>query len=102
LEFYSLCFKEITSRSDLWYKTTNNSLFPAPVLNKEQQNERENMFMLLGFLIARALYDDRLIDLPINSLFWDLVLDRVNLLTKILSLKTFLFSSDKTKFLLSF
>lgn len=35
--------------------------------------------MLLGFLIARALFDDRLIDLPINSLFWDLVLDRVNI-----------------------
>jgi hypothetical protein len=33
--------------------------------------------MLLGFLIARALYDDRLIDIPLNSLFWDLVLDRV-------------------------
>jgi len=35
--------------------------------------------MILGFLIARALYDDRLIDIPMNSLFWDLVLDRVNI-----------------------
>lgn len=77
LEFYSLCFKEITSKADLWYKTTNNSLFPSPLLDKHQKKERENIFMLLGFLIARALYDDRLIDLPLNSLFWDLVLDRV-------------------------
>jgi len=31
----------------------------------------------MGFAIARALYDDRLIDIPLNSLFWDIVLDRV-------------------------
>lgn len=77
LEFYSLCFKEITSQQHLWYKTTNNTLFPAPVFTLEEKSERENYFKLLGFLIARALYDDRLIDLPISSLFWDLVLDRV-------------------------
>lgn len=77
LEFYSLCFKEITSKKDLWYKTTNNTLFPSPVFSKEDQKDREKTFMLLGFLVARALYDDRLIDLPLNSLFWDLVLDRV-------------------------
>ena len=66
-----------TSKKNLWYKTTSNTLFPAPVFTKEDQIERERIFMLLGFLVARALYDDRLIDLPINSLFWDLVLDRV-------------------------
>jgi len=35
------------------------------------------MFKIMGFAIARALYDDRLIDIPLNSLFWDIVLDRV-------------------------
>lgn len=27
-------------------------------------------------LIARAILDERLVDLPLNPLFWDLVLDR--------------------------
>ena len=27
-------------------------------------------------MVARGLYDDRLLDFPINSVFWDLVLDR--------------------------
>lgn len=77
MEFYSLCFKEIINNKDLWYKTSNNTLFPSPILKKEDLVEKEKIFNLLGFLVARALYDDRLIDIPINSLFWDLVLDRV-------------------------
>lgn len=77
LEFYNLCFKEIIGKKNYWYKTTNNTLFPSPVFSDDDRIEREKIFMLLGFLIARALYDDRLIDIPLNSLFWNLVLDRV-------------------------
>jgi hypothetical protein len=77
LEFYNLCFNEIIKKKQFWYKTTNNSIFPSPIFTEEDRIEREKIFMLLGFLIARALYDDRLIDIPLNSLFWDLVLDRV-------------------------
>lgn len=77
MEFYNLCFKEIIKRKNYWYKTTNNTLFPAPIFNEEDRIEREKAFMILGFLIARALYDDRLIDIPLNSLFWDIALDRV-------------------------
>jgi len=83
LEFYNLCFNEIIAKKKYWYKTTNNTLYPSPVFTEEDGIEREKIFMLLGFLIARALYDDRLIDIPLNSLFWDLVLDRVNKLIKI-------------------
>lgn len=78
LEFYNLCFNEIIRKKYYWYKTTNNSLFPAPIFTEKEKLEKEKDFMLLGFLIARALYDDRLIDIPLNSVFWDLVLDRVS------------------------
>lgn len=32
---------------------------------------------MMGTVIARAIYDDRLIDLPINPVFWKLVLNKV-------------------------
>ena len=78
MEFYNLCFNEIIGKKNYWYKTTSNTLFPSPVFTEEDRLENEKTFMILGFLIARALYDDRLIDIPLNSLFWDLALDRVN------------------------
>lgn len=33
----------------------------------------------MGTVIARAIYDDRLIDLPINPIFWKLILNKVYL-----------------------
>lgn len=32
-------------------------------------------FKLLGMIIARAIIDERLIDLPLNCVFWDLILE---------------------------
>jgi E3 ubiquitin-protein ligase TRIP12 len=34
------------------------------------------LFECIGWTIARGLYDDRLLDFPLSSLFWDAVLDR--------------------------
>jgi E3 ubiquitin-protein ligase TRIP12 len=75
LEFYSLIAKEMKMIPNLWYKTYDYSLFPAP--SSENIEENKKIFTLLGFVIARGLYDDRLLDFPLNSLFWDLVLERV-------------------------
>jgi hypothetical protein len=78
LEFYSLFAKEIRNISNIWFKTDDYSLFPLPTDKNNPHKTEENLkiFKLLGFVIARGLYDDRLIDFPINSLFWDLALDR--------------------------
>jgi hypothetical protein len=54
------------------------SLFPLPV-NDSTKVEYTKLFTLIGFMIARGLYDDRLLDLPLNSLFWDIVFERVKL-----------------------
>jgi E3 ubiquitin-protein ligase TRIP12 len=63
--------------SSLWYKTTDGSLFPAPIDDEDgKYDENKKMFTLLGFLIARALYDDRLIDIPLSTVFLDLILER--------------------------
>jgi hypothetical protein len=61
----------------LWYKTYDYSLFPSPRVDNIEETKR--LFTLFGFVIARGLYDDRLLDFPLNSLFWDLVLERVSL-----------------------
>lgn len=75
----------------LWRKTEDGSLFPCPlqnlktqslkkqnILEAQTQNEKiQALFRMMGALIGRAILDERLIDLPIHHLFWDLVLDRV-------------------------
>jgi hypothetical protein len=35
-----------------------------------------DMFRLTGILIAKSISDDRLIDLPLSSVFWDLILGK--------------------------
>ena len=78
LEFYSLFFKAISDIKGLWYKTEDYSLFPLPLVDLPAKDVEliKKYFTCLGYVIARGLYDDRLIDVPINSLFWDLVLKR--------------------------
>ena len=77
LEYYSLFTKEIIeNHKDLWYKTEDYSLFPIPFIKAENYEKKLKLFNVIGYVIARALYDDRLIDFPLNSIFWDLVLER--------------------------
>ena len=78
LEYYSLFAKEIIENNkNIWFKTEDYSLFPLPLINNESLNDKiKKLFNVIGYVIARGLYDDRLIDIPLNSLFWDLVLER--------------------------
>ena len=78
LEYYSLFAKEIIENNkNIWFKTEDYSLFPLPLINNESLNDKiKKLFNVIGYVIARGLYDDRLIDIPLNSLFWDLILER--------------------------
>jgi E3 ubiquitin-protein ligase TRIP12 len=88
LEFYSLIANEIKHIQGIWYKTSDYSLFPAPCnpYNNNLIEETKRIFTLLGFVIARGLYDDRLLDFPINSLFWDILLERPTNINSILKI----------------
>jgi hypothetical protein len=77
LEFYSLFAKEIREKF-LWFRTSHLSLYPLPVENGQAREDQKRYFFLLGYYIARGLYDDRLLDVALDSLFWDVVLERVN------------------------
>jgi hypothetical protein len=43
--------------------------------NEEMQKVYEN-FRLTGTMIAKSIVDDRLIDLPISPLWWDILLGK--------------------------
>lgn len=61
----------------------DNSLFPSPIsvstMKTDELQKLYETFRLIGIMIAKSISDDRLIDLPISSLFWDLILGKVRL-----------------------
>jgi len=89
LEFYYLVAHELkntevsfgSQRAPIWRKNmTDNSLFPAPVsvpaLRTDDLQHVYEVFRLAGMMVAKSISDDRLIDLPISSLMWDLLLGK--------------------------
>ena len=59
----------------------DNTLFPGPIsvlkMSPEELQKVYEVFRLSGMMIAKSISDDRLIDLPLSPLFWDLVLGKV-------------------------
>ena len=51
-----------------------------PNLGLNDNEEAIKLFKLLGYIIGRALYDDRLMDIPLSRVFWSLLLERPVLL----------------------
>ena len=74
LEFYRLFAENIYANKELWYKTTDKSIYPAIGLNNN--NKDLQIFKLIGYIVARVIYDDRLLDFPISRVFWNLLLDK--------------------------
>ena len=74
LEFFYLVFEKLRENKKLWYKTTDGSLYPNLGLNED--DECIKLFKLLGYIIGRAIYDDRLMDIPLSRVFWSLLLER--------------------------
>ena len=83
LEFYCILADEIkTKRVDKWRKgMTDNSLFPGPIsmqkISNEELQKTYELFRLTGTMIAKSIVDNKLIDLPISPVFWDLLLGKV-------------------------
>lgn len=62
----------------MWRECADNLLFPHPVcletLPAESTKQIYEVFRLCGTIVAKAIVDDRQIDLPISPLFWRLCL----------------------------
>jgi len=84
LEFYSLSASALREMKPLWRSMEKGTLFPAPLdpnkpeagINRIGLNDVLEYFRLAGWLSARAILDERLVDLPFAELFWDLVIGK--------------------------
>ena len=74
LEFYRIITEKLYDKKELWYKTTDNTIYPALGLNNNKKAIK--FFKLLGYIIARSIYDDRLLDFPISKVYWNLLLNK--------------------------
>ena len=93
LEFYTLILDKLKEDKRLWYKTTNGSLYPR-LLNCNENKERDlKLFKLLGFIVGRAIFDDRLLDIPLSKVFWNLVLDKPVLFKNIKIIDSYLYNT---------
>ena len=107
LEYYSVVAGELKNPvHNLWRRTDSNLLFPSPIdpadlrypdpdrakkrqAAPEKRRDFEKLqliFRCAGTLVARAILDERVVDLPFHPLFWNLVLDRVSPLTNSIGL----------------
>jgi E3 ubiquitin-protein ligase TRIP12 len=90
LEYYSLVsqevkeFKSPNAQKSIWRAgMADNTLLPAPInlvsIGNEELQKVYEVFRLTGMIIAKSISDDRLIDLPLSPLFWDMVLGKVRI-----------------------
>jgi len=75
LEFYALTALTLRSMKDLWRPMENETLFPAPLNPKKANKEIMKCFQYMGWLVARGINDERLVDLPFADLYWELILE---------------------------
>lgn len=81
---------------NLWKDTANNLLYPSPIdpydlkypdpnkskkklVNQEKKRDFEKfqlIFRCAGTLVARSILDERMVDLPFHSVFWDVILEK--------------------------
>jgi E3 ubiquitin-protein ligase TRIP12 len=84
MEFYYIVADELKNKKkEIWRKNMpDNGLFPSPLhLNQVTSSSEEvqkvyELFRLAGTIMAKSITDDRLIDMPLSSLFWDLLLGK--------------------------
>lgn len=75
MEFYSLLSEQFKSDTSLWRKNTvDGVLYPKSLTMKDNVKEICEKFQLAGIFVARSITDDRLMDLPISQLMWDILL----------------------------
>lgn len=83
--FYTLLSEEIKTalKGAMWRDGhKDGTLYPRPVDSRKmdagQVKELSEAFRLAGTFLAKSIADNKLIDLPISSLMWDLLLDKVS------------------------
>lgn len=86
MEFYTNVAEALKSERDgyLWRKDVpDNSLYPRAINNKEisaaEAKRICELFRLAGTFVAKSIVDDRLVDLPVSPLMWQIMLGKVSI-----------------------
>ena len=84
-EFFTLLARAIREADSgkMWrIGQKDGTLFPSPIDVKSDNSakikEVQDLFRLAGTFTAKSIVDNKLIDLPISSLMWDLLLGKVS------------------------
>jgi E3 ubiquitin-protein ligase TRIP12 len=78
LEYYQLMAQELKSpKLKIWRDTFDYELFPSPSqCFVKDQYELQEIFELLGLLVARAIIDNRIFQVNISPVFWKIVMGK--------------------------
>ena len=81
LEFYSSLGRELRADKQMWREgVVDGSLYPKGLQIQENNQEQVQVickkFELAGVFVARSIFDERMIELPLSQLMWDLVFGR--------------------------
>lgn len=85
LEFYTLVSREIL-KMPIWRNSGEEvGLFPCPIL-EENQNKTLDYFEFVGRFIGKAIFDEKLIDVPLSPAFIKLLLGKPLYISDMLSI----------------
>ncbi|KAL0481972.1 hypothetical protein AKO1_013171 [Acrasis kona] len=69
-EFYSLISTELTNPNlQIWNENVKNELFPKAIMDPVLLSRAIKIFEFIGKFVARALMDNRIIDMPFHNCF---------------------------------
>ena len=84
-EFFTLIAAAVREAKDgkMWHTCqTSGTIFPSPIdaksMTTDELKELSQLFRLAGTFVAKSIVDNKLIDLPISKLMWDLLLGKVS------------------------
>lgn len=60
----------------IWRNTDHHDLFPVPYSEHSNLSEIENIFKLMGLLVARCILDNRIMQLRLSPVFWKVILGK--------------------------
>jgi E3 ubiquitin-protein ligase TRIP12 len=64
----------------VWRELADNTMYPSPFdvvkVPAEECQKVYEVFRLAGMMVAKSISDDRLIELPLSPVFWDLILGK--------------------------
>ena len=77
LEFYAILSQMLRGDDTLWRKSVKDDcLFPRPIGPGQDVKLICEKFQMAGIFVAKSISDDRLIDLPVSAVMWDLLLGK--------------------------